>query len=314
MELFSNGIKLDTHPDKFGDLKASNDIINEIDALRTRMVEDGYLLFRDFIERDIVLQARREILLKFAIIGEIDIINYPLMDAIYSKHSLIENVNLIAFTESIRTGLAYEKVVLNDKLIKFYEKFFGGEVRCFDFKWPRFVRPGEGCGLHCDAPYVSRGTKNLLSSWIPLGDVSTEEGALIVLENSHKLEKLKGYISKDADQDKIGWLSTNPIELQNNIGGRWLTTNFKAGDVICFSTHLAHGTLDNCSPINKCRLTSDTRYQLANDPLDERWNGENFNPHGGNRVFMPGLVRSNNNVEFQEEWKDVDELGRLVRV
>lgn len=313
MELSSNGIKLNTHTKKFGELVESNDILNNINALKARMVDEGYLFFRGLLDHEIVLKARQEILLKYAIIGEIDAINNPLMDAISSKHSFVDKVNLVSFYESVRTGIAYENVVLNEKIIAFFERFLGGTVCSYDFKWPRFVRPGEACGFHCDAPYINRGTENVYSAWIPLGDVSKEEGALIILEDSHKSEYLqKNYANKDADRDKIGWLSTNPIDLQNKLGGRWLTTNFKAGDVICFSMYLAHGTLDNHSPVKKCRLTSDSRYQLASEPRDERWNGRELNPHGGNRVFLPGLGNWDNK-NFQDEWKPVDEYGRLVR-
>jgi len=314
MNLTMNGTILDTGPDRFGELRDSNDIVNDVDALRARMADEGYLLLRGLLDREVVLRACREILLKYAIVGEIDSINHQLMDAIYSDHSFVDQVNLIAFTESIRSGLAYENVVLNEKLISFFERFFGKRpVRSFDFKWPRFYRPGEGTGLHSDAPYINRGTQNLCSAWIPLGDVSREEGSLIVLENSHQSERLKKYARMDADRDKVGWLSPDPNELCNKLGGRWLTTNFKAGDVLCFSMYLVHGGLDNNSPIRRCRLTSDTRYQPADEPLDERWNGDRLNPHGGNRVFLPGLGRWNNNKEFEEEWKPVDNQGKLIK-
>jgi ectoine hydroxylase-related dioxygenase (phytanoyl-CoA dioxygenase family) len=314
MTLSVNGIELKTDPDKLGELRDANDLLDDIDALKARMEDDGYLLFRNFLDREAVLKAREEILLKYAIVGEIDAINHPLMDAIYSEQSFIDQVNLIAFTESIRSGVAYENVIMNEKLVKFFERWFGrGPVRTFDFKWPRFFRPGEGTGLHCDSPYINRGTLNLYSAWIPLGDVNREGGTLLVLENSHKSERLREtYSRKDADRDKLGWLSTDPVKLQKNIGGRWLTTDFRAGDVFIFNIYLVHGGTDNTSPENRCRLTSDTRYQLADEPLDERWNGGNVNPHGGRRVFLPGLGKWNNNKEFEEEWKPVDDYGRLL--
>jgi ectoine hydroxylase-related dioxygenase (phytanoyl-CoA dioxygenase family) len=313
VDLFCNRIKLSPAPDKLGELHESNDILGDLNALRSRMADEGYLFFRGLIDREVVLEARREIFLKYAIIGEIDSINHPVMEGIQQKDSYVDQVNLLAFTESIRTGVAYQNVVLNERLISFYEAFLGGKTRCFDFKWPRFVRPGEGCGMHCDVVYVGRGTKNLWSSWIPIGDVSREEGSLIILENSHKAKALEEYWRKDADRDKIGWLSEDPVALQKKLGGRWLTTDFKAGDVICFSIYLAHAALDNRSPVSRCRLTSDSRYQLATEPLDDRWNGDVSNPHGGSpKVFLPGLGKWNNNKEFEEEWKPIDGQGRLL--
>lgn len=311
-ELYSNGHKLDLSPETYGNLRDSNDMLDDPEALEARMVEDGYWLFRGLIGRDTVLDARREILLKYAVIGEIDEINHPLMEGIYSDESYIDKVNLLAFTESVRTGHAYERVVLHEALIGLLERFLGGAVRCFDFKWPRLVRPDETCGLHCDAPYVNRGSRNVITAWIPLGDLPREEGALIVLEGSHRngtVRRRYGY--KDADRDHLGWLSTNPITLRKNLGGRWLTADFRAGDVLVFSMYLVHGAIDNHSRKNRCRLTSDTRYQLAGEPLDERWNGDEPQLHGGRRVFLPGLG-SWKNRNFRDEWKPIDKRGRLV--
>jgi ectoine hydroxylase-related dioxygenase (phytanoyl-CoA dioxygenase family) len=313
MDLYCGGVKIDTDPHKFGELRASNDILGDARLQKARMAEDGYLFFRKFFDRDLVLEARREILLKYAIIGEIDSTNHPIIDGILQEQSFVDQVNMLAFTESVRTGKAYLDLVMNKKLLSFYEKFLDGPVGCFSFKWPRFVRPGEGTGLHCDVVYVGRGTRNLWSSWIPIGDVPKIEGSLILLENSHRATQLQGYWEKDADRDKIGWLSDDPLELQRSLGGRWLTTDFEAGDILCFSVYLAHASLDNRSPVNRCRLASDTRYQLASEAFDERWNGDIRNPHGGRqKVFLPGLIKANNNKEFEEEWKPVDERGRLM--
>ncbi|WP_157958655.1 phytanoyl-CoA dioxygenase family protein [Salinicola sp. CPA57] len=277
------------------------------------MAEDGYLFFRRLINREKVLKARREILLKYAIIGEIDGMKNDVMDAILQEQSFIANVNLIAFTESIRRGAAYEDLTEDTRLMGVYEKLLGGPVRTFDFKWPRFVRPGEGTGIHSDNIYVSGGAKNVWTTWIPIGDVALDEGPIVLLEKSHKFSKLKEYWGKDADKDHVGWLSENPIGVQKAIGGRWLTSAFEAGDILCFDVRLVHASLDNRSPINRCRLTSDTRYQLASDARDNRWY-DNKNPHGGQqKVFLPGMARRVGNREFEEEWKPVDELGRLQR-
>lgn len=310
--LTANGIALDTSEKALGPIRDSNDILADADSLRRRMADEGYLLFRRLIPPDVVLEARREILLKYATVGETDSINHPLMDAIQSNHSAIDKVNLRAFTESVRTGLAYENVVLSPPLMSMLEILLGGVVRPFDFRWPRFARPGEGCGFHYDGPYMNRGSDKIFTTWIPLGDVPRHEGGLIILENSHKSEKLLNtYAKRDADKEKIPWLGTDPIKLQKQLGGRWLTTDFQAGDVLCFGMHILHGAMDNQSPIGRCRLSSDTRYQLASEPLDQRWNGHDPEAHGRDKIFLPGLGRWNNK-EFQDEWKTVDEYGRLV--
>lgn len=52
------------------------------------------------------------------------------------------------------------------------------------------------------------------------------------------------------------------------------------------------------------------RYQLGDEPVDSGWNDERIEAHGGSRVFYPGLGKWNN-VDFQDEWKRVDEFDRL---
>jgi ectoine hydroxylase-related dioxygenase (phytanoyl-CoA dioxygenase family) len=61
--------------------------------------------------------------------------------------------------------------------------------------------------------------------------------------------------------------------LRCKYGGRWLSSEFEAGDVLIFGMFTIHASLDNHSP--SIRLSSDSRYQLASEPVDERWVGSN---------------------------------------
>lgn len=78
----------------------------------------------------------------------------------------------------------------------------------------------------------------------------------------------------DVDRDHVtGWFSSDPVETVDQFGGQWQTTEFKMGDVLIFGMFTMHGSLTNVS--NRYRITADTRYQRADDPVDERWVGEN---------------------------------------
>ena len=311
MTLTTNGHPLDTSPTRFGELEPANASLGDAAALRERMAEQGYLFFRGLIDPSIVLDARQEILLKYAILGEIDD-RHPLDDAVAGDGTAVPTANLRAFSESVRSGASYRRVTDGPEVLGVHEALLDGAVRVFDMRWPRFVRPGEGCGFHCDGPYMNRGTSRIFSSWIPLGRVERHEGALVLLEGSHVSERLKdGYLDRDADRDGLTWLADDPVEVQRLYGKRWLTTDFQPGDVLCFGMSMLHGAIDNRSPSGRCRLSSDSRYQRADEPADPRWNGKDFEGHGGNRVFYPGLGRWNND-DFQDEWKDIDEHGRLL--
>jgi hypothetical protein len=75
------------------------------------------------------------------------------------------------------------------------------------------------------------------------------------------------------DRDHVtGSFSNDPVELVDRYGGRWHTNAFKVGDVLIFGMFTMHGSLNNVT--NRFRLSTDTRYQLASEPVDERWMGE----------------------------------------
>ncbi len=310
MRLTTNGYELDTSPERFGVLETADELLGDDAALSEAMAERGYLFFKGLLPSETVLAARHEILTKYAILGEIDD-RHPIDDAIAGDGHAVADANLRAFSESVRSGYHYRSVTDHERVTAVHEALLGGPVRSFDFRWPRFVRPGEGCGFHCDGPYMNRGTSRIVSSWIPLGGIRRFEGSLLLLENSHRSERLhNGYLQADADADGLEWLDADPVVTQEKYGDRWLTTDFEPGDVLCFGMHTLHGALDNLSPVGRCRLSSDSRYQRIDEPADPRWNGKRIEGHGGSRVFYPGLGQWNNR-DFQDEWKDVDERGRL---
>lgn len=310
MRLTANGYAFPTDPALLGELVDSTPLLNEPDALRERFDAEGHLLLRGLVPSDLVLAAREEILTKYAVIGEIDD-RQPITHAVAGDGHGVLHANMRAFTESVRTGARYEAVILHEAILDTVGLLLGGQAVPFDFRWPRLVRPGEGCGFHCDGPYMNRATDKHLSTWIPLGRVEPHESGLVILERSHRNRALlDGYLAMDADRDGLVWLDEDPAVVQAAYGDRWLTTTYEPGDVLVFSMNTLHGAADNASPLGRCRLSTDSRYYLAGETPDPRWNGDQINPHGPGRVFYPGLGRWAN-ADFQDEWKYVDERGRL---
>jgi hypothetical protein len=291
-ELTSFGHALDLSPQAFGELRRSNDIAHDAFQLRARMAEDGYLYLPGLLDEDQVLAARREITDRLAAGGAIDPGHKP-MDAIYGAGGDIK----VGHGPAV-PGSALFKLLYEGRMMAFYERLFGGPVRHYDFTWLRVVKPGLGTYPHCDVVYMGRGTYNLCTAWTPLGDIPLDVGGLMVLENSHRqADKLQPYLQRDVDayctnhpdagliesgqkqwQDWDGRLSSNPVTLREKLGGRWLTADFKAGDLLTFGMATVHASLDNQS--NRLRLSSDSRYQLASEPADERWIGANPIAHG----------------------------------
>jgi ectoine hydroxylase-related dioxygenase (phytanoyl-CoA dioxygenase family) len=67
------------------------------------------------------------------------------------------------------------------------------------------------------------------------------------------------------------------LEVVEKFGGQWATTNFEAGDAIFFGMYLMHSSTENRT--NRYRISCDTRYQLASEPIDDRWIGDKPKGH-----------------------------------
>ncbi|CAN5443704.1 phytanoyl-CoA dioxygenase family protein [soil metagenome] len=295
--LTAGGIELDTGPEAFGFLRDSSDVAHDPVALHARMEEDGYLYLPGFLDREDVRDVRRRICDVLAEEGLLDP-TLPSEDAIAASDAKVAFRPDIVSRGAPREAL--ERVIYGDRVMAFYSDFLGGEAAHFDYTWLRAVAPGKGTYPHCDVVFMGRGTKNLYTAWVPLGDVPLEAGGLIVVEGSHKDEATRqGYATMDVDTVCENKPGSNPLKeaglpgfgelgsdmraVRNRLGGRILTAKeFRMGDLLTFSVYTVHGSLDNGS--NQIRLSSDSRYQLASEPMDERWVGENPPGHGGNSV------------------------------
>ena len=295
-ELTYLGKTVDTSPSVFGELRSSIDFLQHPETLESRMKEDGYLFMPGLLNRGEVLAAREEILERLDAAGYIDR-SHPLLDAIPSAEVKDGFVPQLATDNE-----PLEKVIFHGPMMSFYGKFLGGRVRHFDFVWLRAKRPGvtDATPPHYDVVFMGRGTKKLYTSWTPLEDVPMEKGGLMVLEGSHRLDEVKStYGELDVDtyctnkqeakaietgekkwEDRVngGKYADDALEVRDRLGGRWLTADFHAGDVLLFGMYMMHASTDNHS--RGFRLSTDTRYQLESEPVDERWVGKDPPGHG----------------------------------
>ncbi|HTL52816.1 MAG TPA: phytanoyl-CoA dioxygenase family protein [Planctomycetota bacterium] len=262
-----------------GLLRESNDILGNVAALHARIQEDGYLLIRGLHDRKKVLDARRQIMEKIAAKGGIQT-GTDIMDGVISdagkKGGFFGGVNDLTMSP------AFQDLVKAKEVMGFFDRFLGGPAATFDYKWLRAVGTGESTGAHYDIVYMGRGTQKLYTCWSPLGRVKFENGPLCICTGSHNLpsfEKVRNTYGKmDVDRDHVqGWFTNDPIEVVDTYGGHWLTGEFEPGDVLVFGMYLLHGSIANTS--NQYRLSCDTRYQLASEPMDERWVGAKPKAH-----------------------------------
>ncbi|MCU0315395.1 MAG: phytanoyl-CoA dioxygenase family protein [Fimbriimonadaceae bacterium] len=284
----SGGVELSVEPDRWGHLTISRRDESP-DVLRTKFAEDGYLFIKGFFERSMVQAVRQSLLKALSENGKLakgeaidDAIPKPGLKTYMDEETGLSNPEL-------------RELVHGEQILNFYEAFFEESVLSFDYIWLRSVSPGVGTNPHCDTVYMGRGTDQLMTAWVPLGDVPLTVGGLIVLEKSHETGKVdERYLQSDVDKNCLNMPGTNEVEalgylssgaltkdargLQERLGGRWLTAEFEMGDLVTFGMRTVHGSLDNQS--QSLRLSSDTRYQPASLPVDDRWFGPEMTMHG----------------------------------
>ncbi|GHH99827.1 phytanoyl-CoA dioxygenase family protein [Neobacillus kokaensis] len=288
--------ELEMNNDYLVELRSSNDILDNTEALRERLKQDGYLLIRDFHDRKKVLEARHNILVKLQEMGRLDS-SAPLEDGVIGPEG--QGAAFMGFSTKLRKELPdVVELSESDRVMSFFNRLLGGESLTYDYKWPRAVAKGGNTGAHYDTVYMGRGTDNLYTVWTPLGDVPLEQGPLVVCLGSQHFENVKKTYGKmDVDRDNVehGWLSDNPYEIVEKFGGKWATSSFKAGDAIIFGMYFLHGSLNNMT--NRYRLSMDTRYQLKSEPVDERWFGKDAKGH-----YAWGKGKVKTITEARREW------------
>ena len=302
------GSSLETAPDALGALRRSEDAAGDFHELRRRMQEDGYLFLPGYLDRQAVIEARREVAHRLAAAGLLDD-SHPAEACIAAPG---KGVGFMA--ELARDNPALDAVLYDGRMMEFYRGFFDGPVRHYDFTWFRAKSPGgNGTQPHYDVVYMGRGTHQLRTSWTPLSDMSLDMGGLLILEGSHQQEELiSTYGRQDVDRycendpetvrlietarqggrdltgeergqaqwqsPTFGSYSSDAAATRRELGGRWLTSEYRMGDLLVFSMYTMHASPDNHT--DQIRLSSDSRYQLATESVDDRWIGAEPAGHG----------------------------------
>ena len=291
-KLVYQGQPLNTAPSHFGVLRDSSSLLGNTTALQARMGEDGYLYLPGLLDKAKVLAARHSVLLKLQAEGAL----HP--DTPLEAGIAAPDVHFTFRPDLANGNPVIEELLYAGPIMQFFHSFLGGPVLHYDFTWLRAKAPGPNTATtpHCDIVFMSRGTKQLYTTWTPLEDISYELGGLLVLENSHRQDAHLGeYWEFDVDtycvddkndeaHERWAWgkgggsYSKDAIGVREEMGGRWLSAEYKAGDVLIFSMFTLHASLDNQT--NRIRLSTDSRYQLEGEAVDERWIGANPIAHG----------------------------------
>lgn len=117
-----------------------------------------------------------------------------------------------------------------------------------------------GTPWHCDIAYW-KNTRPKLSVWIPLDDVTAQNGALKVLPGGHKKEWLHGSHSGVEFGNRISELPENPAEQ--------IICEMKAGGLLVFSDALPHASTPNIAGLDRYAVISTYHAPAPDEEFDK---------------------------------------------
>lgn len=271
--LTSNGYVLDESASRLGELDpVPAGERGDRDRLWDRLRRDGYLFLRGALDPDVVRAFRRYYFESLAASGltrpgtrpEEGIAAEEPIDQAAFRHTLFREVV---------PGPEYAAFCGQPALRDWYAWFLGGDTFLHRRKIIRCQRPGDaGVGAatqaHYDLVYIREGTDRVLSSWIPLGDCPPHRGGLIYLEGSHH-RFLRD--ERSGEHRQAGPMTADLPRVAEEQDARWLVGDYRAGDMVVHTAYTMHAGLDNVDPDRLMRLSTDIRYQRADQPIDWRW-------------------------------------------
>ena len=236
-------------------MRSSSSLLDDPEALRSRFEEDGYLYLDGVLDRDRIAAVHDAVVDELVDAGWVErrgngepwCLVEPIQEGenayfeAYDRVQRLEQFHLLAHDPALHAAV---------------ETALGGRAFAHPLKIARLVFPGNfehSTPPHQDDPN-NQGDPRLTATWIPLHDQPEEMGGLAVLAGSHHFGRLPL---------RAHWGPGNraaALPLQVLEACRWVTTSFRAGDVLVFGSHTVHAAMHNASELHM-RLSVDYRFQ-----------------------------------------------------
>ena len=257
--------------EQLGELRDSNDAKNNPEELRRRINDEGYLFFKQFLNRDNLLELRRQILTTLQEGGWLTAGTDP-MDGIadVTKRCTEGERKYEDVYHKVQKLEALHRSAHWPETLDMMEKIMGRRgmpvphqiVRLWFPKYTQYTTP-----IHQDFVHF-QGNFDNITVWAPIGDCPIELGGLAVVPGSHKVGEVlnhgfalgAGMLNLDVEKEAI----RHP-ELTSG----WHTTNYEAGDFLTFRSLTVHKALPNVTD-DKMRVSLDNRYNPVGEPISER--------------------------------------------
>ena len=279
---------------EFQDMSA---LAEDVDALRRRMDEDGFGLFRGLVPKDEVLELRRLILRMFDARGwllpgtdpEEGIVS-PSIDEVESYAS--NGADKRAYQDVYRMK-EFHQLAHHPAIVGLCEKIFGEPAFVHPRNIARLMAPHREAAPtppHQDYIYI-QGTRTTYTCWLPLGDCPRDLGGLSLMRGTHKLDILPVRSASGAGHRSV---------VLDEVDHDWVEGDLEAGDAILFHSHTVHRSLPNLTR-DRVRLSCDYRYQPMSLPVEEM----SLKPHV-NLMTWDEAYEGWDSDEYKYYWRGLD--------
>jgi ectoine hydroxylase-related dioxygenase (phytanoyl-CoA dioxygenase family) len=240
-------------------MTVSNDLLDDRIALHGRFETDGYLFFRDVIDRDDVARARDRVAAWCVECG--------LLSGDGSMRWTGQRPSSVAAQpdELHATGV-WQWLARRPSTEKVLRAFFGEPAYLLPLTEYHFAWPGKNAraGVHQDGAY-SIGL-DFAIFWIPLMDIDEAVGGVAVAAGQHR----RGWLHPDfvidpSNADPVSVRTESPFVPDESVpADSWQRANYRPGDVLVMDRMLPHQGQPNRS--NVLRLSIDFRAAAASAP------------------------------------------------
>ncbi len=235
------------------ELRDASAIVDDWQALRDRIANDGYVFVRKLLDPDLVRQVGRRGLACLQSAGWTE----PGVDPVTAAPRLpVRAIRMReAFTDpgyrQILGDAGFNRLAFEPRLVHVMAQLLGPDGFCYPAKLPRVVYPisvvphQPGNMVHKDIGTV----QDMFTTWVPLGDVPQSLGGLAINPGTQRTTRVH---HRHFD----------------HLEPRWLTADYEAGDVLIFHCMTSHAALPNHE--SRMRFSAEYRWQLADQPAPRR--------------------------------------------
>ena len=268
---------------KFIPFNEANSYIRDAHTLAAKFADDGYLFFRNLLNKERVESVRDSIISVLKAHGFVnDASSEPIWSGKWPETNELSPDGVV--TKDVVDLGVLEALSVAPELLEVLERVLGGEVFCWaDNKGRlRLMLSGEKSMQVADGPKFSFTTPphqdyyffrpvEFCTVWIPLMDIDASIGGVAVGHNSHKEGlhevwwKGKDYLGVAENPEQArAWGAEGGIVVAGTTKPKdtdhiWLRSDYQLGDALIFHPLMMHIGVANTS--DKVRISTDFRYQ-----------------------------------------------------